>query len=150
MWVVPWRLDSVGRHQHLLHDPKGENEDNYGDSDLALVISYFVQFHHVEISKTNECGEDANDISFSSPLSTLTSHEILSDDHRSILVSFISEPWHIVESRIHDTSRANDPNENSDGKPHHLIHKEWIKLLDDVEQSSQNCEKQEVLGDDAE
>lgn len=134
----------------MLHDPKSKNNHDSCNSDLALVIGYSVQFHHVKISETNERGKDADNISLSSPLSTLTSHEVLGDDHRSILVSLISEPWHIVEGRIYNTSRANDPYDDGNGEPHHLVQEEWIELFDHIEQDGQNGEEQDVLGDDAE
>jgi len=134
----------------LLQDPNDKNHHNGSNSDLGPVIGYLIQFHHVKISETNECGKDANNISFSSPLSTLTSHEVLGDDHRSILVSLIFEPWHIVEGGIYDSSSANDPYDDRNGEPHHLIQEDWIKLFDHIEQDSQNCEEQDVLGDDAE
>ena len=121
MWVVPWRFDPVGTDEHLLHDPESEDDHNYCDSDLALVFGYSVQFHHVQISEPNESGEDADDVAFTCPLSTLTSHEVFGDDDGAVLVSLVSEPRHIVEGGIDDTSRANDPHDDGDSEPHQLV-----------------------------
>ena len=83
MGIVPWRLDPVDHNEHLLHEVNAETGENHCHSELTFIFDVARNFVEVEIKETNHSDEHADNITLACPLTSLSFHEILSDDNYS-------------------------------------------------------------------
>jgi len=96
-WIVPWRFYSVCCQNKMLKD---ENSCNYNincDPNRRSILSEPIGIVKNKIPQPSQCYKNTYNISFSSPLTSLPPHEILSYYYSSEFISFKFEPRHIVE-----------------------------------------------------
>ena len=96
-WIVPWRFNSVCCQNKMLKD---ENSCNYNincNPNRRSILSEPIGIVKNKIPQPSQCYKNTYNISFSSPLTSLPPHEILSYYYSSEFISFKFEPRHIVE-----------------------------------------------------
>ena len=106
-WIVPGRFNSVSCQNKMLKD---ENSCNYNincDPNRRSILSEPIGIVKNKIPQPSQCYKNTNNVSFSCPLSTLSSHKVLSYKNISKLISLKLEPRHVVNDRVDYTTCAN-------------------------------------------
>jgi len=101
---------------------------------LRLVRGELIDVAQVQEAEPNYGDEHADNVSLTSPLSSLAPHEVFCDDDLSELVPLKFEPWHIVEHGVDEPAGADDPSGNGDSEPCPLVEQDVVRILDEGSQ----------------
>ena len=103
---------------------------------------------HVEVNKADDGNQNTDEVSFSSPLASLSPHEVFGDDDSSELIPLELEPGCLVDHSVDETSGADDVDQDGEDEPDDLVQKERVEHLHERKQSREDDHSDDVLQHD--
>lgn len=114
---IPGRLDSIDDQDELLAHENEDDRHNDRHSPLKTAIQEAVNSSHEDPDHACDWNQERKDITFSSPLPSLTPHEVFRYVHISELVSVEFEPRYSMDDTVDNSSSADNEGHHGDGKP---------------------------------
>jgi len=148
LWVVPWALNTISNQIQLLENEEKDDEDVHAHANLILVFHKCGNVVEAQVRQADDDAEDAHDIPFTSPLTPLSTLEVLRNDDGAKFVLLEAEDGHTILKGEHRTSRAHNVYEECHKEPSVLVQQNRIHFLDECREDCHESHDDEVLVND--
>lgn len=116
-WTVPGWFVLITDEHELGEEINGDQSTEGGYSSVGALLENVLQFWQENQNQTAATHKEWENVTFTSPLSSLALHEILWNENASVLVTFHLEPGYVMNDGVNYATSADEVGHHGDEEP---------------------------------